>query len=342
MARASFSSPVRHANRVMAVIAAHRPGQELLDHVARLLPQVSRVLVVDDGSGAEFDDLFAEIAAMGCQVHRNANNSGIGASINRGFAAATEAGAEFIVTFDQDSAVSEGFIDALVDEFDRAVASGLRVAIVAPSHYGQTAQYAVPAGVNFLNAEAPIQSGSLLPLTAVGELGPQREDFFIDLIDTEYYFRSISLGFDAVAVPGLVLEHGFGHRLYVHAFGRRLSKPDGRPRMVAVSSPFRYYYRARNRVLLNREFADNRGIRRTLRAQGRRDLLLDFAVALYSARGRLALLRIMAAGRRDGRRGLTGKMPEHLDALARRVSWRHPVDDPPVERPSVELPPGSA
>lgn len=323
---ANFGVSGRHAHRVLAVFAAFRPGNELVENVARLSPQVNRVLVIDDGSGPEFEALFTRLANTGCEVHRSEQNTGIGVSINRGFAAAAEIDAELIVTFDQDSTVGDGFIDALVDEYDRAVASGLRVAIVAPSYYGLTAQYTPRPGTTFFDAEAPIQSGSLMPLGAVSDLGPQREDFFIDLIDTEYFFRAVNRGFHSVAVPGLVLKHGFGHRLYVHAFGRRLTKPDGRPRIVAVSAPFRYYYRARNRVLLNREFKDSPIIRKELRSQARNDLFLDFGVAIYSARGKIALLRLLLRGWKDGFRGVTGKMPKSLESVAKQVSWKHPVE----------------
>jgi rhamnosyltransferase len=95
--------------------------------------------------------------------------------------------------------------------------------------------------------------------------------------------------------------------------------------MVAVSSPFRYYYRVRNRIALNREYGREPGVGRLLRRDLRADVLLDFCVALYSARGRIALLRVMLAGLRDGIRGPLGKMPQRVAALAARVTWRHPV-----------------
>jgi len=114
--------------------------------------------------------------------------------------------------------------------------------------------------------------------------------------------------------------------LYVYALGKRLEKARGRPRMVAVSSPFRYYYRARNRIVLNREYKSFRSVRSVLRKQTVNDLVFDFGVAIYSARGKWSLIRVIASGWADGLRGRGGKIPPVVAARARNVSWRHPVD----------------
>jgi rhamnosyltransferase len=316
-----------HRARVVAVLSAFRPEPTLIAHCEALAPQVAGVIVVDDGSGDQAEPVLRQLEAAGVTVLRQTQNSGIAAAMNRGLDAALAAGAEFVVTFDQDSNVPGGFVDALVGEADRAASAGLRVAMVAPEFYSQTRQTGEQVADGFLVSGAPIQSGLLMPASVVRELGPQREDFFIDLVETEYYLRARVAGFVSLCVPGLTLPHGFGHRLYVHFLGKRLVKAGGRPRMVAVSSPFRYYYRARNRVVLNREYARaaDPAMRRLLRRDARNDLLLDYAVAIWSARGKFSLLSLMLAGWRDGFSGRLGKMPARLMARSSRISWRHPV-----------------
>lgn len=319
--------PEPHAERVAAVFSAFQPGSQLLENCLAAAAQCSQVIVVDDGSAQAGAVVFEELEKAGITVIRQTENLGIGAAMNRGFAAGIAA--EFIVTFDQDSKVPPGFIGALVSEYDRAVAAGRRVGMVSPEFFSGTSQTRMPQGEGFLEAYAPIQSGLLMPTAVIAELGAQREDYFIDLVDTEYYLRARRSGYDSLAVPGLRLPHGFGHRLYVHAFGKRLRKADGRPRMVAVSSPFRYYYRARNRVVLHREYAQRNDpkLRALLRRDARNDLLLDFAVAVWSAKGKCALMSLMCAGWRDGLRQRMGKLPARLARRAARVSWKHPAND---------------
>lgn len=315
-----------HRDRVVAVFTSFQPTRSLVEHCAAVAPQVRQVIVVDDGSGAAFEPVLVELEGVGAVVLRQATNSGIAAAMNRGFVEAQRAAAEFVVTFDQDSEVPEGFVDALVQEYDRAAHQGVRVAMVAPEYYSLTRQTDGREHGGVLFSYAPIQSGLLMPVSVIDELGPQREDFFIDLVETEYYFRAHSKGYEAICVPGLTLPHGFGHRLHVYLFGKRLVKRDGRPRTVAVSSPFRYYYRARNRRVLNREYRHDRSMRTLLRRDGRRDLLLDYAVAVWSARGKVKLMSLIVAGWRDAHNRQLGKMPNRLASRARTISWRHPAD----------------
>lgn len=321
-----MSGPNEHRDRVVAVISSFNPSDELIQHCEQLASQVSEIVVVDDGSDDSARGVLAALEDAEVTVVRLGQNMGIGAAMNAGFEQARVREAELVVTFDQDSDAPEGFVDALVDEYDRLVGTGLRVGMVAPEFFSATPQTRIEQTRAYLEAYAPIQSGLLMPLAVINELGPQRADYFIDLIDSEYYFRAQRAGHAAASVPGLILPHGFGNRLYVHAFGRRLRKTDGRPRMVAVSTPFRYYYRVRNRVVMNREYARKSDLRKQIRRDTRSDILLDFGVALYSAKGKFALLRLMLAGWRDGLRGRLGKMPNKAATLAAKVSWRHPVE----------------
>lgn len=318
---------INHRSRVVGVVTSFNPSDDLITHCAELQRQVSKVVVVDDGSNEESNRTLAKLESSGVHVIHLEQNLGIGHAINVGVEAAKTFSTNFVVTFDQDSSIKPGFIDALVDEQDRLQKRGVRVGMVAPNYYSKTSQGRLSSDREFLETESPIQSGLLMSLEVIEQLGEQREDFFIDLIDTEYAFRARRDGYVIACVPGLILPHGFGHQLYVHAFGRRLHKADGKPRLVAVSSPFRYYYRARNRVLLNREFRRVRGLWRELWRQTVSDLVLDFGVALWSARGKWALVRLIFAGWWDGFLGRTGKIPPKVSAIAENISWRHPVSD---------------
>lgn len=322
-----MSGRTPNQDRVVAVISAFQPTRELVEHCAQLAPQVSDIVVVDDGSDERAASVLDALAAARVIVVKHAGNSGIGAAMNTGFERARQLGREFVVTFDQDSEAPTGFIDSLVDEYDRLVSKGVLVGMVAPEYYSATPQSRPEHVGDYIEAYAPIQSGMLMPLSVIDALGPQREDLFIDMIDTEYFLRAKRAGFIAVCAPRLMLDHGFGHRLYINVFGRRLKKPNGQPRMVKVSSPFRYYYRARNRILVSREFAADPAAKKVLVKQMLNDTLVDFNVALYSAKGRYALLKLIISGWVDGLRGRTGKISPPLARQAQRVQWRHPVVD---------------
>ncbi|QYF89690.1 glycosyltransferase [Arthrobacter sp. PAMC25284] len=71
-------------SNVTAVVTAFRPAPDLIGNVQSLLRQVASVVVVDDGGGPGFDDVFAALAGAGATVVRLDANAGIAAALNAG------------------------------------------------------------------------------------------------------------------------------------------------------------------------------------------------------------------------------------------------------------------
>jgi putative flippase GtrA len=73
------------ANRLALVIPAYRPPDRLLDLARQLSPSFARIVIVDDGSGAEFREVFARAAELPrVEVLRHTANLGRGAAIKTG------------------------------------------------------------------------------------------------------------------------------------------------------------------------------------------------------------------------------------------------------------------
>lgn len=309
-----------------AVFSTFRPGEAAEAAVASVAGQVDGVLVVDDGSGPSADDVLARIADGGAVVERLRVNGGIAAALNTGIRAARERGAEFVITFDQDSLVPAGFVAALHTARAAAAADGLRVGAIVPEFFAQVRQargdiaaYAPAANV--------IQSGMLVPMSVIDALGELRAEFFIDLVDTEYELRLRRAGHAVIAAPAVRLGHALGTQYRRELFGRPVRLP-GIPPEITLSTPFRYFYRVRNRLVLNREY-----FRVALR-QILRDTILDgihFVNALWVARPRRALWRVYRAAVVAAVRGRMGRMPAGLVPVADMVRWRAPLHAPQSE-----------
>jgi rhamnosyltransferase len=302
--------------RVVAVISAFNPGPALLDACASLLPQTASVTIVDDGSTADVTEILDACAEAGCQVVLLGQNSGIAAALNAGVDAAFAAtpAADFVITLDQDSTLQGDYVERAVAAFEAATTAGVRVGLVAPhSVEGLPSRVAEVRNGTVLGLE-PIQSGLVIPRTVWNDAGPFRAGLFIDSVDTEYFMRLSDAGFETVLAPGTHLCHSLGGRFNPTIFGRRL-RFGGRDIALVRSAPFRYYYIARNRVLMNRAF----GARH--RAWSVRETILDvrhFAIVLAFSSNRATLARLIFAGWRDGVRGRQGRMPEPLQQIARR------------------------
>ncbi len=312
------------AQRVAAIVTSFRPDASLVEHCALLAEQVHRVVVIDDGSGAAADEVLTALADAGVQVERQPQNAGIANAINRGYAAMEAFDPELVITFDQDSRVTPGFVEALVAQYDRSLEAGIRVGMVAPEYFAGFKQTQMPQRNGYLEAYQPIQSGLLMPLAVIRVLGPQRGDFFIDSVDTEYYLRAIRAGYASVCAPKLDMPHSLGHKLHVRVLGRTLKNKRGNPRSISVSSPFRYYYRIRNRMVLNREYLSLQSHRALMLRDTFREYL-HYCFALYCCRGKAALVSVLWAGCRAGRKRRMGKIPDAVAARSRKVTWRNPA-----------------
>lgn len=303
---------------VDAVISAFEPEVDLVDRVRGLAPQVRRVIVVDDGSREPWGfELPPQV-----QLIRLPENSGIAAALNRGVAAALESGADAVLTLDQDS-------DLPADGVVRLVASlagaGEATAFSAPEYFAGVSQVHRVDDRERRVTRHTIQSGMLVPASTWQRVGLLREDLFIDLVDTEFEMRCAAHGLDGVAAEGLHLGHALGSQQRRHGWVGRLGIVG--ISHLTLSTPFRYYYRVRNRVVVNRA---HRG---SLVGWRVRDTLLEtihFVNVLSLARPRRAMWRLMSTAVRDGRAGRTGRMPGELAAVAREVRWAADV----VEEPS--------
>ncbi|WP_309103242.1 glycosyltransferase [Microbacterium sp.] len=308
---------------VWAVITAYRPDAGLAEAVEALRDQVTAIVVVDDGSGDESSPLLARIQERGAIVVRNAENRGIAFSLNVGIMHALDGGADAVLTLDQDSAIGSDFVQRLGDAREAAMSAGHADPPIVPEYFAGVRQVRTRTADGTLVARHAIQSGMLLSRTLLEQVGMMREDLFIDLVDTEFEMRCVSAGKVMVAAPGLRLGHSLGRQYVRTLFGRPFSFP-GIPAVITLSTPFRYYYRVRNRVVINREFG------RTHFLWTARDTLLEavhFLNAWQLAQPRRSLFSVYRAAVRDARARRMGRMDARTAALASSIKWRaEPLD----------------
>lgn len=286
----------------VAVITAYRPDAgSLASFVAALRPQVEAVIVVDDGSGASAP--FDGAVEAGAILVAHDENRGIAAALNTGIAGArAHVDAEWILTFDQDSSVSPDYVASLVATAQAATAAGIRVGLVAPRRVEGLPALEDGTRDGFVLGSEPIQSGLLIPVAVLDAVGPFTEALFIDCVDTDFWLRVRDRGLEVVLDPSAELGHALGRRHVVRALGRELH--------VTHAATFRYYYLARNRILMNR--MHGRGRRAWALQQTAADLR-HFAIALVLVPGRRRRLRAILAGVRDGWRGRTGRIPVEVE-----------------------------
>jgi rhamnosyltransferase len=208
------------SHRIAATIVVYRPERELLlGLVGAIAADVERIFLFlncrpDPQLLAE-----CEAAARPTPVLclGDGSNVGLGRAYNEAAQAAWEAGCDLILLFDEDSTPLPGMPARLADAFDRA---GDHVALVGPRprtldiaggyKLPPSARNPAPLPPDLRDLAFLISSGSLIDLAAFAEIGPFREDFFIDGIDLEWCFRARARGFRTIMAMDEEMPHRLG------------------------------------------------------------------------------------------------------------------------------------
>jgi rhamnosyltransferase len=237
---------------VVGVVSAFNPDHGNVENVAWLLKYVSRVVVVDDGSSADVDDVLDQIRALGAVVLRLESNSGIARALNTGIKHARESwDPEWIVTMDQDSRFSGDYIAAALAAAEASPARASIGMVCAESHNHMP----LPLLARQEEPEVfdPMTSGSLVHSSTFDRIGYFNEDYFIDCVDTEFNARMRQAGLRSIAARGCNLEHSLGHARPMVILGWRVRVGDKKI-FIYHHSPFRVYYITRNSIVMARTY----------------------------------------------------------------------------------------
>ena len=242
-----------------AVVVTFNPDITALLKLVSQLNKETDFIVIDNASES-FDELAASIIVyQRCiELIRLTENEGLAKALNRGIAWARSRNYEYVFLFDQDSSLCDLFVGRMIEahkDASRFSEKGIAVVgprIINPQTMRQTPfklfskvfwrsdRYFAGQAKHFV-ADFLITSGSLLPLSAIEEVGDMKESYFIDNVDLEWCFRAKSFGFDLIGTDTAVLYH---------AIGERSSNPLVKAGLIAQHNPSRTYYSSRNRIHL--------------------------------------------------------------------------------------------
>jgi rhamnosyltransferase len=232
--------------RACWAVVLYRPDARLL---ARLAAGIGGRRLIAVGNGPLEPAARAALVGTDVRVISHASNLGLAVGLNAAMRAAAEEGFAQVLLLDQDSEPFAGMIDSLLARAQALADSGERTGVVAPrltppaeGNYRQI-RYAWRgdhrrgdglAAVHF----APT-SGSLMSIAAYDEVGPFRDDFFIDGIDVEWGFRAWSRGWGSYVALDLDMPHRWGETASAH---------DAAKSQILRQAPVRNYYYVRNVV----------------------------------------------------------------------------------------------
>lgn len=244
---------------IPVLIITHHPMPEFFEELPVLLAQFEKVIIVDNASAEKSIDRLKQVVAQNNKdnliVFFNSQNLGIASALNQGFRWAMNQGYEFLFVLDQDSRITSNLIHELLSAYETHLHRE-RLAIISPSIVDELTGELAPVlcwkdpllekrlsqSEILEDVAVVITSGSLNILSAYQQIGPFREDFFIDYVDTEYCLRSHTNGYEIAVACKAVLYHRLGKQ-QKKQIGSLILRP-------TFHSPRRWYYIQRNRIIM--------------------------------------------------------------------------------------------
>jgi rhamnosyltransferase len=196
---------------VCAVIVAYHPSARMVQNVLEVLPQVQGMIVVDNGSSAnELEPLRAASHNPGFRLIENGKNLGIAEALNQGVRWAKSKGYPWVILFDQDSCITNGFVRQMLNTWDSHPQRD-RVASIHPRYfYPETGIEMVVPRDGLGGPILPMTSGALMPTWIFDKIGWFASEYFIDFVDWEYCFRIRAAGYLVADAPYARLLHAPG------------------------------------------------------------------------------------------------------------------------------------
>lgn len=270
---------------------SHYPDDSFASRVERIAGQTAKVFVVDNATVGPACTAVEATAQSKVEILRNPKNGGIAGELNAGLNKARQEGFEWALLFDQDTLPDEDLAKQLLSLW-RTLPEQVTPAVLGCNYIDRHRHHpALRCAENavFCAQEAVIISGTLLSLAAYASIGPFREEFFMDAVDTDFCYRARRLGFGVYAACKPLMQHAVGCASSHVFLGHRV--------WMTNHPAWRRYLMTRNSMILHAEYSapDKFWLLRALTKQFRKSIYV-----LLFEQDSLAKVAAMWRGFRDG------------------------------------------
>lgn len=289
-----------HPGKIGALIITYNPGPGFQQRLQRITKQVSRTLVVDNGSRQPVLDLLRSLPPdMNIELILNGENLGVAHALNQGMAWGKDNHYEWMLTMDQDSEVNDDIIKKLSGIIN-SIQSKINIGVIGSNYYDKFGNHRLSKqkmDAIWLERSFVITSGSLVSIEAFAAIGGCREDFFIDSVDHDYCIRLRKQGYVVGMSTEPLMTHSLGNKTRHKLFGLNL--------VTSNHQAFRRYYMSRNRVVLAKKhfFIETKFVMYLLF-----QTIIEMVAVIIFEKEKTKKLRAIANGLWDGIRGRMGKI----------------------------------
>lgn len=231
-------------NNIAACVILYNPKKEDITNIQTYVNKVKKVYVYDNTEGKSNENLFEKFENV--TYFWDNENKGISIRLNEACRKAIADNFDYLMTMDQDSSFTEENINWY---FNLILAFEVKEAV---------AVYGLEYSIKDINTETPqfsevdhlITSASVINLKLFDEIGGFDENLFIDGVDIDYCYSSLSKGYKNIKFGRIYFNHSLGIRIKRGSiFTLYLFK-----KYVSVHSPLRVYYMYRNTLYIKNKY----------------------------------------------------------------------------------------
>ena len=239
---------ILNRNTICCLIITYNPDENLIELSNIILNQVDKIIIVDNNSDRRGLEIIYKIVDNN-MVHliRNNQNFGIAKALNQGVIFAGELKYNWVINFDQDSVPFNNIIE-IISEIYSLYPDKNRIGAIGVNFKNVNSKnnYRKIDHKKYRKKDYLITSGCLISTNIFFKIGGFREDFFIDDVDLEYSLRLRENGKISLITKKYGMIHKVGAPKIMKIFGLSL--------ISSNHNSIRRYYKARNHVILSKEY----------------------------------------------------------------------------------------
>ncbi len=211
------------------IVVLYNYNQSNLDNIASYAPFFDQVVVVDNS-----DTPVAIPIPDDYHVISLGKNYGIAYALNCGIDYLKNTDISYVVTMDQDSRFQNNILDIYKEKLQQFPNQDV---ILSPNYvvsYKREEKSSKELEEIYWSA----QSGCLFPMEIFEQIGLFRDDFFIDVVDYEFFVRARLENIKIIKCNQAILLHKPGEEREKKLLSKSIK--------FAIHPPIRIYYQARN------------------------------------------------------------------------------------------------
>lgn len=220
---------------VIALVSVFFPSEENVNNIKKISNQVSFTYICDNSPSK--NECLSSLER--CEYIFNDANLGLSRGFNKILKQKEFQENDYLVFFDQDSSIDNGFIQKLIDEYEKIELQGIKIGGIGPNFYNSFSSKDETLIDSKINANVKVDSimtsSFLCKFSTLKEIAFWNENVFLDLSDWDLCWRLKAAGYSCYIASQILLQHTLGKGEKKFFFFK-----------VKEGRPFRVYYQTRD------------------------------------------------------------------------------------------------